>query len=174
MLSQNLRLDINLHPPPPPPAFLAASISWNGMNLSLSIFFLSCFLVKRWGWNGWSSGSMWNSCCAALWIPRSVFLQLSDPRPLFQSLYVRYTTFSHCISIIKLQSLVYMLSISLISVCISVPSVFCFLKVWFYVRCKNRLNIYTEIPSQQECFEFWESRQNGDLRLCSTKFDFVL
>lgn len=57
-------------------------------------FFLSCFLVKRWGWNGWSSGSMWNSCCAALWIPHSVFLQLSDPRPLFQSLYVRYTTFS--------------------------------------------------------------------------------
>lgn len=64
-------------------------------SLSLSTrFSLSCFLGKRWGWNGWSSGSMWNSRCAALWIPRSVFLQLSDPRPLFQSLHVRYTTFS--------------------------------------------------------------------------------
>lgn len=74
---------------------MAASVSWNGMNLShfLSIS-LSCCLGKRWGWNGWSSGSMRNSCCAALWIPRSVFLQLSDPRPLFQSLYIRYTTFS--------------------------------------------------------------------------------
>lgn len=169
MMSQNLRLDINLNPFFPLHLWLHL---FHGM--AWISHFLSCFLGKRWGWNGWSSGSMWNSCCAALWIPRSVFLQLSDPRPLFQSLYVRYTTFSLTAFLSLNCKVLFICCLLPLSVCVFQKPLFCFLKVWFYVRCKNRLNIYTEIPSQQECFEFWESRQNGDLRLCSTKFDFVL
>ncbi len=149
---------------------MSVFLSLNGTIESLSLstrFSRSCFLGKRRGWNGWSSGSMWKSRCAALWIPRSVFLQLSDPRPLFQSLHVRYTTFSLTAFLSLNRTALFRCCLLPISVCVfQKPSVFCFLKVWF--MC---LNIYIEIPSRQECLSL---RKQAVTHLCSTKFDFVL
>ncbi len=77
---------------------MSVFLSLKSVSLSLSHFllFLSVLFsrqtlrMKRLEFRQYVKFTLW----LRYGIPRSVFLQLSDPRPLFQSLHVRYTTFS--------------------------------------------------------------------------------